>query len=642
MREARANHLLGRIKPPYLYSHALHDEHRERDETQHDLHERREAAAEQLALLRVLLVAADRRRRRLPFAAHLGCGLLLLHLPALERLQVEEARVHEEPPAARAGVPAAAHRGARRTAECAAVRRSFIHVFDRFRLDSIPSRAYMEMLLLRDPRLRKAFDVLRQEEEQQQEQETTAQLQASGPVPSDRAAGVRAEAFLSSAAARLQVQAKSAILAASQQELPSAVESKLSAMAPQAPPGIRIKTVSFPSSKVLFVVESSLGILQNPLGQHGGKRVWGGGIVTVKKPEWVPWPIDALVREEGNRSSANNAPQASNDNDDRSLTHRVTELAFGDGLGQITRVSWGDRVANVHTAAVPPWMVQSEEEYKRCNQLSALSSTSVPRQTDKNQQHEETKREENDVLAESQVPQSLESNHEDPNWLPNFGGVWQEGPRSKTKQEFKSTLAQTTSRASVIASSTCIITTSTATNAVITTTTKTARDHTGIQEHAESFYKIDHVLQAIERLPAQTANRISHIQSGTCASTPIADHSTDTFATPRAITTTATTTFFNPSTATTKSTLVTATATAPAADRFFNCTLKYRQIARFSSQRSPTAAVGSANEHPNGRQETPVVGSEGASACENGGKEDVHKMRTTILATVQAKSRMWG
>ncbi|KAF1784787.1 Coiled-coil domain-containing protein 84 [Phytophthora cactorum] len=127
-------------------------------------------------------------------------------------------------------------------------------------------------------------------------------------------------------------------------------------------------------------------------------RAWGGGIVKLRKAEWIPWPIDQLVREE--QTDHPEVQQTGVEN--ASFVHRMTELARGEGLSSIASVTWGASVGNVHTAAVPPWMVQTEEEYKQ------------------------------DIFSELQAKFDY-----GPDWLPNFGGVWQEGPRSMTKQAFR-------------------------------------------------------------------------------------------------------------------------------------------------------------------------------------------------------------
>ncbi|GAB9475785.1 hypothetical protein Gpo141_00012864 [Globisporangium polare] len=192
------------------------------------------------------------------------------------------------------------------------------------------------------------------------------------------------------------------------------------------------------------------------MGIHEGRRVWGGGIVKLRKPnEWIPWPVDLLVREENDRSTGAGGQLYQDLNSEHnggelaSFSHRVTDMAFGEGLGRISKVAWSDSVANVHTAAVPPWMVQSEEEYKRCNQRQLAPNGAIPgsqhsvqdtwtqkigrAQTGSSETGDsaDTEKEADDTNTHTAAAERI-----DPNWLPNFGGVWQEGPRSKTKQEF--------------------------------------------------------------------------------------------------------------------------------------------------------------------------------------------------------------
>ncbi|KAJ8518490.1 hypothetical protein ON010_g18202 [Phytophthora cinnamomi] len=173
-------------------------------------------------------------------------------------------------------------------------------------------------------------------------------------------------------------------------------------------------------------VSSTDGVLQNPLGRHEGRRVWGGGIVKLRKAEWIPWAIDQLVKEEqADRPETHLAGK-----DGPAFVHRVTELARGEGLSSIASVSWGAGVGNVHTAAVPPWMVQTEEEYKKCNHREQAALTPTPPTRTNRVETEATKR--RDIFSELQSKSEY-----GPDWLPNFGGVWQEGPRSKTKQAFR-------------------------------------------------------------------------------------------------------------------------------------------------------------------------------------------------------------
>lgn len=171
-------------------------------------------------------------------------------------------------------------------------------------------------------------------------------------------------------------------------------------------------------------VSSVEGVVQNPLGRHEGKRVWGGGIVKLRKHEWIPWTVDQLVKEE--QAGQPETQQA--DVNDSPFAHRVTELAQGGGLSSIASVSWGASVGNVHTAAVPPWMVQTEEEYKQSNRREQTAMSPSTRTIHK------AERKRKDIFSELQSKSEY-----GPDWLPNFGGVWQEGSRSKTKQAFRKT-----------------------------------------------------------------------------------------------------------------------------------------------------------------------------------------------------------
>ncbi|KAG6596125.1 coiled-coil domain-containing protein 84-like [Phytophthora cinnamomi] len=270
--------------------------------------------------------------------------------------------------------------------------------------------------------LTKAQDVEERHEERQQ-QETA-----------DQAAGERVEAFLASAASRLQevqTERRRAVEETHAEDVAARKQQQEALLGPQlalttAPR--RCKTVS-----------STDGVLQNPLGRHEGRRVWGGGIVKLRKAEWIPWAIDQLVKEEqADRPETHLAGK-----DGPAFVHRVTELARGEGLSSIASVSWGAGVGNVHTAAVPPWMVQTEEEYKKCNHREQAALTPTPPTRTNRVETEATKR--RDIFSELQSKSEY-----GPDWLPNFGGVWQEGPRSKTKQAFRKATDKTSTRGTSI------------------------------------------------------------------------------------------------------------------------------------------------------------------------------------------------
>ncbi|KAL7691631.1 putative Coiled-coil domain-containing protein [Plasmopara halstedii] len=157
------------------------------------------------------------------------------------------------------------------------------------------------------------------------------------------------------------------------------------------------------------IVSRSKEILHN-------KGEWASRDVKIRKRDCTPWAINQATKE-GHLDQ----PQLQRMVQCNAINvHRVTQLVQGKGLSSIAAVSWGSSVRNIHTAAVPPWLVQSEEEYKQCNQKQQVA-------TEKNDQ---VKRK--DIFSERFAKAEYDSD-----WLPNFGGVWQEGSRLKTKQAFR-------------------------------------------------------------------------------------------------------------------------------------------------------------------------------------------------------------
>ncbi|KAL8006976.1 putative Coiled-coil domain-containing protein [Plasmopara halstedii] len=157
------------------------------------------------------------------------------------------------------------------------------------------------------------------------------------------------------------------------------------------------------------IVSRSKEILHN-------KGEWASRDVKIRKRDCTPWAINQATKE-GHLDQ----PQLQRMGQCNAINvHRVTQLVQGKGLSSIAAVSWGSSVRNIHTAAVPPWLVQSEEEYKQCNQKQQVA-------TEKNDQ---VKRK--DIFSERFAKAEYDSD-----WLPNFGGVWQEGSRLKTKQAFR-------------------------------------------------------------------------------------------------------------------------------------------------------------------------------------------------------------
>lgn len=277
-------------------------------------------------------------------------------------------------------------------------------------------------LWLDTSRCRQLEAALRQRTESAEEQ---AKQPKKVEETKDQATTKRVEAFLSSAAIRLsQVEGK---------KRKAEKETSFGARAPQEVPhealyGPQLAVAT--SAKRCKPVTSLEGVMQHPLGRHEGKRVWGGGIATLRTTDWVPWAIDRFVQnEQGVRPEAHRMGRGHT-----SFVHRMTEVAHGEGLGSIAPVGWGSSVGNVHTAAVPPWMVQTEEEYKQCNRREQAASP--PKPTERNDQGDVKSKKRSDIFSELRSKSEYDSG-----WLPNFGGVWQEGPRSKTKQAFRKAAA---------------------------------------------------------------------------------------------------------------------------------------------------------------------------------------------------------
>ncbi|KAF1784807.1 Coiled-coil domain-containing protein 84 [Phytophthora cactorum] len=176
----------------------------------------------------------------------------------------------------------------------------------------------------------------------------------------DQASSQRVEAFLSSAASRLEE-----------------VESKRRRGVEETP------VDETTGSRRCKTLTSSEGVLQNPLGRHDSTRVWAGR---------ADRPPGGAADAGGNAS----------------FVHRMTELARGEGLSSIASVTWGASVGNVHTAA-------TEEEYKQCNRR-AQETPPPALPTIWNNKAETKDKKRRDIFSELQAKSDY-----GPDWLPNFG-----------------------------------------------------------------------------------------------------------------------------------------------------------------------------------------------------------------------------
>jgi len=188
---------------------------------------------------------------------------------------------------------------------------------------------------------------------------------------------------------------------------------------------------------------SKHGVLQNPTGQHEGKRVWGGGIVRISPQEWIAWPIDN--DDEANLEGESFMGAAPTKGVYKSPAAKIsggrqTEHAFGANLNRIKVGALEQGGGNVLSGAIPPWL--KKEEVKLFPELvSALSEALEQKRKPKNPNRigaawadKVNRMKRLKSLNISELTEEPEENH---NWLPNFGRVFNEGPRRMTAHEFR-------------------------------------------------------------------------------------------------------------------------------------------------------------------------------------------------------------
>jgi hypothetical protein len=213
---------------------------------------------------------------------------------------------------------------------------------------------------------------------------------------------------------------------------------------------------------------SKQGILQNPTGSHNTVRVWGGGILRLPQQEWIHWELDEAPVQRGGAAEQISAL------DDDQQQHPNPSHPFhsppprkGATMTSLTRLErpleyTAQGIPTVHS--VPPtaasfsstalWLQspvtstaairvpvggtlhEMAESYrqklklaqKNPNRIGAAWANARLRQI-----HE---------AIQSQMPSSTAGRPAavgppTEEWLPSFGGVWNEGPRSQHKRAFK-------------------------------------------------------------------------------------------------------------------------------------------------------------------------------------------------------------
>jgi len=247
---------------------------------------------------------------------------------------------------------------------------------------------------------------------------------------------------------------------------PPAETNSNGASAPVSPTGDMEKKEETEGPKVPRTVISVNGIRQNPTGWDQGERVWGGGIVKYKREgEWQPWPIDldnesdafdpstlmggAIIPGLLNPVNTQNnivssVPVGSTLSSNGAFTHpslatpqerKQTEYAYSAELSRIDVVPLQTGQGNVHSGAIPPWMV--DETGSAIPTITPFASLSErERRGKKQQQPKNDKRKKQKVGANVDREKAVKQ-VANPNWLPNFGSVWTAGPRSETRRNFE-------------------------------------------------------------------------------------------------------------------------------------------------------------------------------------------------------------
>jgi len=193
-------------------------------------------------------------------------------------------------------------------------------------------------------------------------------------------------------------------------------------------------------------VISKYGIKQNPTGwTEEGERVWGGGIVKYKKGEWIPWEID--LDDENNSFNVTSlmggaAPAATPARVGGGAINvaasvigvaRQTEFAFASNLSRVEQKPLAEGQGNVHSGATPPWMVDEQ----------GATIPTLPGSVSLNERQQlinKTKKGKNSRKIGANI--NRDNSAYSDNWLPNFGRVFNEGPRSETRNEFKEEMSK--------------------------------------------------------------------------------------------------------------------------------------------------------------------------------------------------------
>eukprot|EP01125_Pyxidicula_operculata_P006269 TRINITY_DN2176_c0_g1_i1.p1 TRINITY_DN2176_c0_g1~~TRINITY_DN2176_c0_g1_i1.p1 ORF type:complete len:328 (-),score=99.43 TRINITY_DN2176_c0_g1_i1:66-1049(-) len=207
-----------------------------------------------------------------------------------------------------------------------------------------------------------------------------------------------------------------------------------------------------------------------------GRRVWGGGIIKIPQNQWLPWEIDLYIESEDHDvNQYNNHQHYSKNNKNISLL-LVTESAHGENLTSITRKNSSSRnsssssgdsgssgsgggsgvtmdssiIKNVYSGGPPPWLKEEEIQLYFPELTNALKiiANSKKKKNPNRVGAAWAERRKIEMMQHSNKYSTTTNNNNDnnnntnnhvetTNWLPNFGRVFNSGPRRTTALEFR-------------------------------------------------------------------------------------------------------------------------------------------------------------------------------------------------------------
>eukprot|EP01124_Arcella_intermedia_P014552 TRINITY_DN2102_c0_g1_i3.p1 TRINITY_DN2102_c0_g1~~TRINITY_DN2102_c0_g1_i3.p1 ORF type:complete len:456 (-),score=109.68 TRINITY_DN2102_c0_g1_i3:624-1991(-) len=165
---------------------------------------------------------------------------------------------------------------------------------------------------------------------------------------------------------------------------------------------------------------SKRGIVQNPTGYVGTKRVWGGGIIKVAPEDWIPWPIDLDDETPKEGEAFLGATPVKGH-----LPTPQSQVPYQRPPQEPTR---GDQSKHLSLGSLPPWLRPDELKFfpELAQELSKVTT-----------KQKNPKRIGAAWAEQKKLLDRMGQTKPDANWLPNFGRVFNSGPRRMTAMEFR-------------------------------------------------------------------------------------------------------------------------------------------------------------------------------------------------------------